>query len=91
MVVRVRIKLGGVRRKRVPARDSLVAAVRRWSSPASGAALALALWRLGYDLNWTKRFAIPDGLFSHWQLWMALAVLFQVIAAKLEHHPIHRA
>ena len=54
-------------------------------------ALALALWRLGYDLSWTKRFAIPDGLFSHWQLWMALAVLFQVIAAKLQRHPIHRA
>jgi hypothetical protein len=44
-------------------------------SPASAVALALAFWRLGADLGWTAQFAISSGLFSHWQVWMALSVL----------------
>ncbi len=52
-------------------------------SPASVVALALAFWRLGADLNWTGEFAISSGLFSHWQVWMALAVGLQTWAAHL--------
>jgi len=52
-------------------------------SPASVIALVLAFWRLGADLNWTGEFAISTGLFSHWQVWMALAVALQTWAAHL--------
>jgi len=52
-------------------------------SPASVIALILAFWRLGADLNWTGEFAISRGLFSHWQVWMALAVGLQSWAAHL--------
>jgi hypothetical protein len=52
-------------------------------SPASVVALVLAFWRLGADLGWTGQFAISAGLFSHWQVWMALAVGLQTWAAHL--------
>jgi hypothetical protein len=51
-------------------------------SPASAVAVALALWRLGADLGWTAQFAISSGLFSHWQVWMALSLLL----AWASHH-----
>ena len=49
-------------------------------------ALALGIWRLAADLNWTNRFAIPSGLFSHWQVWLAAAALLQVCSHFLNRY-----
>jgi len=35
---------------------------------------ALGAWRFGTDLGWTEHFFIADGLFSHSQLWFAVAI-----------------
>jgi hypothetical protein len=51
--------------------------------PFSVIALILAFWRLGSDIGWTGQFAISAGLFSHWQVWMALAVGLQTWAVHL--------
>jgi hypothetical protein len=83
MVVRVRIKLGMFRACQGPVAAQHLLKLRRWLTPASAVALVAALWRLAYDLDWTGRFAISEGLFSHWQVWMALAVLLQVLDAML--------
>ncbi len=83
MVVRLRLKLGTVRTRHGLEAVQLMSRFRRWLAPASAVALGVALWRLAYDLDWTGRFAISDGLFSHWQVWMALAVLLQVLDAML--------
>ncbi len=47
---------------------------------AALAALTLGLWRLGADLAWTDSFFIGQGLWSHWQVWLALAM-----ALKMAH------
>lgn len=54
--------------------------------PAALAAFSLGLWRLTADLNWTGSFFIGQGLFSHWQVWLALA-----ICVKLVHFSLRRA
>ncbi len=51
--------------------------------PAALAAFSLGLWRLGADLNWTGSFFIGNGLFSHWQVWLALAVSAKLIRFSL--------
>jgi len=51
---------------------------RRWLPAASGVSLAVALWRLVHDLRLAGQGALPDGLFSRWQLWLAMALLFQI-------------
>jgi len=43
------------------------------SSPTAVMLLIFGLWRLGADLGWTSAFPISDGVFSHWQLWIAMA------------------
>ena len=43
----------------------------------------LAFWRLGADLNMTGQFFISQGLFSRWQVWLALAIITQLGAKEL--------
>lgn len=52
-------------------------------APAAFTALVLGLWRLGCDLGWTEQFFISDGLFSHWQVWLALSAALIYVARKL--------
>jgi len=52
-------------------------------NPASVFALALGLWRLGADLGVTNPFALSDGPFSHWQVWMVAAGGLQAIGYAL--------
>ena len=49
-------------------------------------AASLGLWRLAADLNWTGAFAISQGIFSHWQVWMAVAVGVQFGAFLLHRY-----
>jgi hypothetical protein len=54
--------------------------------PAALMACALAFWRLAADLNATGQFPIPNGLFSHWQVWLTLAASLQVCATLLNRY-----
>ncbi len=63
---------------------SLIAALL---TPASVVALVLGLWRLGADLGWTEDFVIANGLFSHWQVWFALALGLKA-TGSLIHRPV---
>ena len=47
-------------------------------TPASMVVLVLALWRFTSDIGWTEVFPIASGFFSHWQVWIALAIGLQV-------------
>ncbi|HLI84075.1 MAG TPA: hypothetical protein VKV17_09180 [Bryobacteraceae bacterium] len=84
----VRIRLGRQPKPAVKrARNRRIAlAIAALLSPGALAALVLAIWRLGADLNLTGSFAIPSGLFSHWQVWMGTAVVLQVCSLALNRY-----
>ena len=86
MVVRIRFakgtKLGEKRQKNK--RLALVLAVLL--PPSSLAALILAIWRIAADLNWTNSFAIPSGIFSHWQVWLLTSFALQMCARALNRY-----
>ncbi len=50
-------------------------------TPASMVALVLGLWRFTADAGWTGTFVIGSGFFSHWQVWIAVAVVLKCIAS----------
>ena len=52
-------------------------------TPAAVTALVLGLWRVCADVGWTGEFLIANGFFSHWQVWIALAIAMQTAAASL--------
>jgi len=55
-------------------------------TPASFLASVLTLWRIAADLNWTGKFAIASGVFSHWQVWMVAAVILQLCSRVLARY-----
>jgi len=70
MVVRIRLGRGPkVERKRGKNRR-VALALAALLTPAAVMAAALGVWRLAADLQWASNFAITDGLFSHWQVWL---------------------
>lgn len=86
MVVRIRFKQSPVKRSNVvairpalPPREpvssqEIAAGAASLLWPVAAMVFALALWRLGQDLGLTASFFIQEGPFSHWQVWLALAV-----------------
>jgi len=65
------------------AADVLVALV----TPIAVVVLVFGLWRLSADMGWTETFPISAGFFSHWQVWIALAIGLKLggsaLAAKM--------
>jgi len=47
-------------------------------------ALVFGLWRVSADLGWTENFVISSGLFSHWQVWIALALALKFGGTSLQ-------
>jgi hypothetical protein len=55
-------------------------------TPAAVIAAALGLWRIAADLNWANNFAIPSGIFSHWQVWLGAAAALQFCSRILNRY-----
>ena len=60
---------------------SLVAYLLR---PLALVAAVLGAWRLSADLGWTDAFFITHGLFSHFQVWFALAIGLHFVTVALD-------
>ncbi|MDP2996843.1 MAG: hypothetical protein Q8N47_05090 [Bryobacterales bacterium] len=86
MQLRIRLRQGPQLKQKRNASRRVALALSALLTPAALMAFALAFWRFGADMNWTGRFAIPDGLFSHWQVWGAVGVAMEVCAVALARY-----
>ena len=86
MIVRIRFGRGTQVGKKPRKRRRFAAGVAGLLTPAAVLAAAFAFWRIAADLNWTGSFAIPDGFFSHWQVWLGAATLLQLCAHFLNRY-----
>ncbi|MBZ5623225.1 MAG: hypothetical protein LAQ69_31565 [Acidobacteriia bacterium] len=86
MVVRIRLRRGSkVSQKQRNDRKAALA-VAALLTPATVLASALAIWRIAAGMNWTNSFAIPSGLFSHWEVWLGAAILLQLCSRLLNRY-----
>jgi hypothetical protein len=87
MVVRIRFGKGPpIGSRRTERNKKLALAAAALLTPAALVASVLAIWRIAADLKFTNSFAIPSGLFSHWQVWLAAAVVLQVCSRMLNRY-----
>lgn len=86
MIVRIRFGHGSRIGQKPRRRRRFAAALAGLLTPAALLAAVLALWRIAADMNWTGSFAIPQGFFSHWQVWLGAAVALQICAHLLNRY-----
>jgi hypothetical protein len=98
--MKVRLQLGAgprVLRKKGKNRR-LALALAALLAPTVLAAYVLGVWRLCTDVGFAGDFEIKQGLFSHWQVWIALGAAGNVLAVMLNRYghggefrlPLHR-
>ena len=83
MVVRIRFDRGRPVQRKKGKNRGVALALGALLTPGAVMASALGLWRLAADLKWTGEFGIASGLFSHWQVWIALAIGLKFGASAL--------
>jgi hypothetical protein len=86
MVVRIRFRRGRKFAGRRRTTRRLAIAIGALLPPLAFTAGVLAAWRIAADLKLAGSFAIANGLFSHWQIWMAAAVLLGMCARLLNRY-----
>jgi hypothetical protein len=86
MVVRIRFAKGPRLRIRRNGNRKIAIAAGALLTPAALIASVLAAWRIAADLNVANRFAIPSGLFSHWQVWLGAAIGLQLCSRMLNRY-----
>ena len=86
MVVRIRLGEGPRVRQKRRKNQHVALAFAALLTPAAVMAFVLAFWRLTADFKAVGQFPIADGLFSHWQIWIAGAAILQVGAILLNRY-----
>jgi hypothetical protein len=86
MIVRVRLQRGPRIRRQGGKNRHVALAFAALLAPGALIAYALGLWKLGSDLGVMDSFAIPAGLFSHWQVWIALGFTLHAGALALNRY-----
>ena len=86
MLVRIQLNSKTKVRQKRRKNQHVALALAALLTPAAVMACVLAFWRLSADLNITGQFPIAGGLFSHWQVWLTLAVSLQFSATLLNRY-----
>jgi hypothetical protein len=86
MVVRIRFagRPRPLKKRAQPRRAAL--AIAALLTPAALMASVLGFWRIAADLKWTNSFAIPSGVFSHWEVWLGGAAVLQLCSYALNRY-----
>ena len=85
MMVRIKLQQGPPIQRKVGKNRLVASAIGTLLMPAVLMAYVLGIWRLASDLGMAGQFTIT-GLFSHWQVWIALAALLHIGSASLNRY-----
>ncbi|HTP87547.1 MAG TPA: hypothetical protein VMJ34_11365 [Bryobacteraceae bacterium] len=86
MLVRIRLGQGRRVKQNKPEVRVIATGLSVLLQPVVLAAFVLAAWRFGTDLGWTQDFVISSGPLSHWQTWLAIALVLQAVVIALNRY-----
>jgi len=67
-------------------KQQLALAVGSLLTPLALVAFTVSFWGFTAEFRWSSGFFITAGLFSHWQVWLALAAVFLLLARLLSSY-----
>ncbi len=85
MMVRIKLQTGRPIQKKDGKNRQVASAIGVLLIPAALMAYVLGVWRLASDLGMAGEFGIT-GLFSHWQVWIAVAAALHIASASLNRY-----
>jgi hypothetical protein len=85
MMVRIKLQQGRPIQRKVGKNRLVASAIGTLLMPAVLMAYVLGIWRLASDLGMAGQFTIT-GLFSHWQVWIAIAALLHIGSSSLNRY-----
>src|ERR1700722_573367 len=85
MMVRIKLQKGPPVQRKTGKNRRVASAIGTLLMPAVLMAYVLGLWRLASDMGMAGEFAI-SGIFSHWQVWIAVAALLHIGSASLNRY-----
>ena len=85
MMVRIKLQQGPPVHRKAGKNRQVASAIGTLLVPAALMAYLLGIWRLASDLGMAGEFAI-SGLFSHWQVWIALAAAIHIASSSLNRY-----
>jgi hypothetical protein len=85
MLVRIKLPQGSPIQRKTGKNRQVASAIGTLLMPAVLMAYVLGIWRLASDLGMAGEFAI-SGIFSHWQVWIALAAGLHIGSASLNRY-----
>ena len=85
MILRIKFAPGRPIQRKQGKNRHIALALGSLLTPLALMAYVLGLWRLASDMGMAGTFAIT-GLFSHWQIWMAVGALLQLGAWILNRY-----
>jgi hypothetical protein len=86
MIVRIRFGPGPQVERKGRKNRRVALAMGSLLVPVAVMASVLGIWRLAADLKIADDFAIANGLFSHWQVWIASAVVLAFLSRLLNRY-----
>jgi hypothetical protein len=86
MLVRIRFGRSSHLEKKSHKNRGIALGVAALLTPAAALATVVGMWRIAADLNWASGFVISAGFFSHWQVWLGVAILLQFCARVLNRY-----
>jgi hypothetical protein len=85
MMVRIKLQTGRPVQRKVGKNRQVASAIGTLLVPVALMAYVLGVWRLASDLGMAGEFAI-SGLFSHWQIWVAIAAALHIASSSLNRY-----
>jgi hypothetical protein len=86
MVVKIRFGRGAAVSRRAGKNSRIARLAASLLTLVSISCVSLGLWRIGMDLDWAGDFVFPRGLLSHWQVWIAAAIVVQYLSWQLSRY-----
>ena len=90
MRIRIQIGRGPLIQKKEGKNRHVAMGAAALLTPVSVMAATLGIWRICADIGLTGEFAIPSGLFSHWQVWLGIAAALQLLSMALGRYGMKR-
>lgn len=86
MILKIRLRRGVRIEQRRGKNRRLALAASGLMVPAALMAFILACWRIAAHMSYASEFAIEDGIFSHWHVWVAITGALVFLAVKLNRY-----